>query len=92
MSEAERLTEILQSVIMESMEATLQSGERVPVGSDEHIQDLQTILRGMQHVRNQHPRASAKRATYAAACNRLAQQIRRLTRIRAKQDATPEIA
>jgi len=91
MSEAERLTNILQSVIMESLEVSTTSGEKVPIGSDAHLGDLQTILTGIKHVRDQHPRTSAKRATYAQAANQLSRYIRRLQRIAQQRNATPEI-
>jgi len=78
MSDARRLSEILQLVLEQTVMTTLTDGTAVKIGSERHIQDLEVTLRRLQHLRDNYPRTSANRAVYANACNKLSRQIRML--------------
>mgnify|MGYP007046936488 CR=1 FL=1 len=87
MNELSRLNKLLQLIVEQTFSVTTSQGVDVPIGSDDHISDLRHILLGVQHVRDQYPRASANRAVYARACNQLSNYIRKLQKHNAQQSS-----
>jgi len=93
MSESQRLEQIIQLVMEQTMTVQLCNGNVAPIGSPEHIADMQDTLERMKVTRNSYPRASSARADYARACNRLTRTIRKSQARLARQapQPTPEL-
>lgn len=75
------LLEYIQ-LISEAHSVTLENGSVVEYGSDEHISDLEEMVRRLEFYRNRHGKGSVDRDVFARPRNKLAARIKKLKRKR----------
>lgn len=54
-------------------------GKEVPIGSEEHVNDLKRTLEGMENVKSHWGRGSSNRFVISTACSRLKKLILKLS-------------
>ena len=85
----ETLTEYVGLVLEARMrEADVSNGSRVPWGSQEHIEDLETRISDLTKWRDKQRKGSEARANYARTINMLKAELKSAKRKFEKQNST----